>query len=634
MFKKQKQSLIDLPEVVIRDRNNLDDYLYQPNTLFDYIDIVFVDGDGSLLPWQKKCDKLSRLFKMCKITNKCLFAAGFGMQMLIYFCATNFAQLKVLNNNEKGGALSGIQDMNSKILPTLEKNQVFLDNLTGDYYQYEREKNEWKPVGNVGLHYSRAMASHGGLTGGDLIKKVSTYTEKNNFNKPQLFFSKLTDVKCSIKKQYISHPLLQQLPQEFVVDNHNSWDPHPVNITNIQQIQTNYDTLAESERGPQIVQHMNTVAVQFHIDRKYKESLTVLQNFIIIKLGLFQSQGKIDFTLDQAYLRQFVRSQWNNKNKLKDREEGSQTLNSDFEIYKRILAFGYGIFEKMRCCYRRQQCSKLNSNSSSNVKRVNQKRINLDLNEIIALKGKQITHKDNAKQQQYCSAIKLDSLNRPQEKINFQTEYDSASIIFQGSMRPISAIPRKGGLSRVGSAKSNLREKPRSTLRHLRNYQIEKEFQSQLKSDAEQYLWKNQKELRQMLHPTLCEEFLPEDRDMTTKQNSLISRNVTNQTPSRRVFNRFKEFQQLPQYDIEKPIIRISSPYVGCEEEQTRKRDREIKQKSIVPQDFKTSFGKASINNNTNFIPNYVTMDPSQPPLLHKFRQDTKDQWLKGTFKL
>lgn len=52
---------------------------------------------------------------------------------------------------------------------------MFLDNLTGDYYSYDIKTNEWKPNGNVGLHYSRACASLGGKVGGDLIKKVNTY---------------------------------------------------------------------------------------------------------------------------------------------------------------------------------------------------------------------------------------------------------------------------------------------------------------------------------------------------------------------------------------------------------------------------------------------------------------------------
>ncbi len=57
----------------------------------------------------------------------------------------------------------------------MERNSVFLDNLTGDYYKYERESNEWKPSGNTGMHYSRAIAAHGGIVGGDLIKKVKEY---------------------------------------------------------------------------------------------------------------------------------------------------------------------------------------------------------------------------------------------------------------------------------------------------------------------------------------------------------------------------------------------------------------------------------------------------------------------------
>lgn len=112
---------------------------------------------------------------MCKITNKPLFAAGFGLQMLVYFCATSFVDLNVINGNQKGGPLLSIAQVEAKTLATLNKNDVYLDNLTGDYYKYDKKINQWVPFGNVGLHYSRAMASLGGLAGGDLIKKVSTY---------------------------------------------------------------------------------------------------------------------------------------------------------------------------------------------------------------------------------------------------------------------------------------------------------------------------------------------------------------------------------------------------------------------------------------------------------------------------
>ena len=60
--------MVSPPELIIRDRATLDDYLYEPNSrfqsaegkkMFDYVDLVFVDGDGNMLPWLRKCEKVS-----------------------------------------------------------------------------------------------------------------------------------------------------------------------------------------------------------------------------------------------------------------------------------------------------------------------------------------------------------------------------------------------------------------------------------------------------------------------------------------------------------------------------------------------------------------------------------------------
>jgi len=43
--------------------------------------------------------------------------------------------------------------------------------------------------------------------------------------------------------------------------------------------------------------------------------------------------------------------------------------------------------------------------------------------------------------------------------------------------------------------------------------------------------------------------------------------------------------------------------------------------KRISNNEFKTFFGKATTGlKKGNFIPNYVTATPSEPPMLHKFR--------------
>ena len=67
---------------------------------------------------------------MCKVTNKCLFAAGLGMPLLVHFCATGFGQeLQVINGGERGGPLTSIKE-----IPVKQTTGVFLDNLTGDFY--------------------------------------------------------------------------------------------------------------------------------------------------------------------------------------------------------------------------------------------------------------------------------------------------------------------------------------------------------------------------------------------------------------------------------------------------------------------------------------------------------------------
>ena len=72
---------------------------------------------------------------------------------------------------------------------------------------------------------------------------------------------------------------------------------------------------------------------------------------------------------------------------------------------------------------------------------------------------------------------------------------------------------------------------------------------------------------------------------------------------------------------------------MGSEEEQIRKREAQDKKNWIVPQAFKCSFGRAVTNDPRSFIRNYVTADPSQSPLMHKFRDESKEQWMGENFK-
>lgn len=104
---------------------------------FDSIDMVFLDGEANFLPWSSKWEKFAKLFQMCKLTNKCLFAAGFGISMQVYHWATNYEKINVINGNSKGGLLDDIHSIDIKYAKRWGVNDVFLDNATGDYYMYK-----------------------------------------------------------------------------------------------------------------------------------------------------------------------------------------------------------------------------------------------------------------------------------------------------------------------------------------------------------------------------------------------------------------------------------------------------------------------------------------------------------------
>lgn len=115
-----------------------------------------------------------------------------------------------------------------------------------------------------------------------------------------LYKSKLTDQRCTIDKHYMSHWAVLGLPTSFLVINKNQWDPHPINITNVEQVIKNYTIIGENEKGPQLVEHRNTLACQFHINIRYKETVKVIENFIKYKILEIQKVDKIHITLEEA----------------------------------------------------------------------------------------------------------------------------------------------------------------------------------------------------------------------------------------------------------------------------------------------------------------------------------------------
>lgn len=162
----------------------------------------------------------------------------------------------------------------------------------------------------------------------------------------------------------------------------------------------------------------------------------------------------------------------------------------------------------------------------------------------------------------------------------------------------------------------------------LTSYDMNVYFKLNLLKDLESERGNSRREIRKMLHPTLDEHQLPKDNERVAekhvKMNTLFS-NKKRLKVDPKFYSRFKEFQKMPPSDFDTPVIWNSSPYIS-EEELKRKEYMESKKKWTAPEQFRTYFNKAT--NGDNFIPNYVTITPSEPPILHKFRSVKKEDWI------
>jgi hypothetical protein len=133
---------------------------------------VIIEGDPDVLPWQIKARNIKRLVEMCKATDKILFSAGIGLPMLVTFCAIGERKIKVINGHEKGTLLSEIHNFKSpEMLSKLEPESVFLDNSTGDYYQFDQIESEWKSKGNVGLYFKKTIELNESMPGHAYVTK-------------------------------------------------------------------------------------------------------------------------------------------------------------------------------------------------------------------------------------------------------------------------------------------------------------------------------------------------------------------------------------------------------------------------------------------------------------------------------
>lgn len=303
-FQKQKYFNKEDIKFTCVDYKTIDSYLYEQHTQyvdiaaekkFDYLDFVFIDGEANLLPWQSRAFKFLVLLRMCKRTGKVLFAGGCGMLMQVYLCANKYHVNRVINGKGKGTDLKKIYEISREQLAQIDPGDVFLDSGTGDMYCYDMGASEFIPIVNIGFHNKKVAED---MENKQSILKPNKYQPRtSDFSEP-IIPVKHSETVCRIIKQCMHHWLFKDLNQhDFLVSQKNSWDIHAINIGDMS---SRFSILAESSRSPQVIHMHNTVGTLFNIDQNYPHSLKILQNFIDYMLEVYQKLQKLDKPLSSV----------------------------------------------------------------------------------------------------------------------------------------------------------------------------------------------------------------------------------------------------------------------------------------------------------------------------------------------
>jgi hypothetical protein len=76
---------------------------------FDKVDIIMIDGYEKYVPWGDKSSLLCEFIKLCKISNKILYAGGVALEILIYYLATG--ELNEYNFINSKGQIKSLEEM-------------------------------------------------------------------------------------------------------------------------------------------------------------------------------------------------------------------------------------------------------------------------------------------------------------------------------------------------------------------------------------------------------------------------------------------------------------------------------------------------------------------------------------------
>ncbi|EAR85528.2 hypothetical protein TTHERM_00442780 (macronuclear) [Tetrahymena thermophila SB210] len=511
-FLRQKDLMDTETEFFVCDKNNICDFLYEMSgsfvskeaaKSFDFIDMVFIEGDANLRPWSDKASQFLMFLKNCFKTNKILWASQFAMQALIYLIATDLERPVNIVNGANGDPIQSFKSI-QKDYPN-GKMDYFLDNVSGDMYQWDNEINQWKPVHNTGLHFRKKAQESQDL--GKLVMKTEIYRANIHHKKTYTIFeAKNTETICYIKKALMNHYALLDLEFEFLVPSKNQWDAHPIAFVNPQKT---YTVLADSRFTVQIIEpNPYTLGCQFNVTKKYPQTVQVLCNFIKHQLDKIR-QGKRSIPI-----KSIVNMTEEDNNSLESilkakKQDSQQEEQKKKKIYPCFRHSGFAIKKHDKVDLMVEN-NAVHRDSVTNLQEIDH--FNSRSSKSGIGTNNNIPSLNNINIEDQHSQVNSSKQHRP------MTAFQNGSSKFQrGNEQNIKSIMK----NRIISAKSTVQSQFISTSQYQKFQDASKQSKEQEHKynqkdliDEKDAFVKNQSEIRLMLHPKLQKEGLPQNENI------------------------------------------------------------------------------------------------------------------------
>ena len=288
--------------------NRLHEYIYQPDSAFvdplsikrfDRLDMIFVGGEATVLPWSPRFQQVLILCRMCFQTNKCLFATSFACHMLCYLCATGGEpDVRVINGQGKGTPRDELPHF---VVPhNIRKRDLFFDNIKGDFFQYESWESragkitsgagsggEWIPYCHSGLRQrSKFMIS--------LPRKYKPKEPAGKHATTSIAPSTIFETVLTVRNRYIQHWAFKGISnKQFKVGRSNAFDMDEKTSGSSKK---SFQVCADSGDGlvPEVIECGNSFGTQFQPQLKYPDTVKMVENFVSEKYKQMNRHAYLD----------------------------------------------------------------------------------------------------------------------------------------------------------------------------------------------------------------------------------------------------------------------------------------------------------------------------------------------------